>query len=232
MRDLEDVRFVDVTLDRRAGDGGVREAAAPRLPERGARPALRARASTPTASPSAFVEAPPDRLDVRRRDRPRRAVRRAPDRPRGPPRDVPRRRSGARPAALTRVPAVTPSGTAAPTARAAEALAALHLRDARPRDRRAQRAFAATARSTSSRATAPRSCSSRCACGGRAATAAPPPASRRRSARASSPRRASTWPRLPRTPPCRFDVVLLDALDRARIEWLRDAIDVSGDVGG
>lgn len=29
--------------------------------------------------------------------------------------------------------------------------------------------------------------------------------------------------RLPRTPPCRFDAVLLDALDPARIEWLRDA---------
>ena len=28
--------------------------------------------------------------------------------------------------------------------------------------------------------------------------------------------------RLPRTPPCRFDAVLLDALDPARIEWLRD----------
>ena len=29
--------------------------------------------------------------------------------------------------------------------------------------------------------------------------------------------------RLPRTPPCRFDAILLDALDPARIEWLRDA---------
>jgi putative endonuclease len=29
---------------------------------------------------------------------------------------------------------------------------------------------------------------------------------------------------LPRTPPCRFDAVLLDALDRARIEWLRDVV--------
>jgi len=29
--------------------------------------------------------------------------------------------------------------------------------------------------------------------------------------------------RLPRTPRCRFDAVLLDALDPARIEWLRDA---------
>ena len=28
--------------------------------------------------------------------------------------------------------------------------------------------------------------------------------------------------RLPRTPPCRFDAILLDALDPARIEWLRD----------
>jgi putative endonuclease len=28
--------------------------------------------------------------------------------------------------------------------------------------------------------------------------------------------------RLPHTPPCRFDAVLLDALDPARIEWLRD----------
>jgi putative endonuclease len=28
--------------------------------------------------------------------------------------------------------------------------------------------------------------------------------------------------RLPRTPPCRFDAVLLDALDPARIDWLRD----------
>jgi putative endonuclease len=31
--------------------------------------------------------------------------------------------------------------------------------------------------------------------------------------------------RLPRTPPCRFDVVLLDGLDAARVEWLRDVID-------
>ena len=35
--------------------------------------------------------------------------------------------------------------------------------------------------------------------------------------------------RLPRLPPCRFDVVLLDGLDPARIEWLRDAIDASGE---
>ena len=28
--------------------------------------------------------------------------------------------------------------------------------------------------------------------------------------------------RLPRTPPCRFDAVLLDAIDPARIEWLKD----------
>ena len=28
--------------------------------------------------------------------------------------------------------------------------------------------------------------------------------------------------RLPRTPPCRFDAILLDALDPAHIEWLRD----------
>ncbi len=27
---------------------------------------------------------------------------------------------------------------------------------------------------------------------------------------------------LPRTPPCRIDAVLLDALDPARVEWLRD----------
>jgi putative endonuclease len=27
---------------------------------------------------------------------------------------------------------------------------------------------------------------------------------------------------LPRTPPCRFDAILLDALDPAHIEWLRD----------
>lgn len=33
--------------------------------------------------------------------------------------------------------------------------------------------------------------------------------------------------RLPRTPACRFDVVLLDGLDAARIVWLRDAIDGS-----
>jgi len=30
--------------------------------------------------------------------------------------------------------------------------------------------------------------------------------------------------RLPHTPACRFDAVLLDALDPARIEWLRDII--------
>ena len=29
---------------------------------------------------------------------------------------------------------------------------------------------------------------------------------------------------LPRTPPCRFDAILLDALDPARIEWLRDVV--------
>jgi putative endonuclease len=28
--------------------------------------------------------------------------------------------------------------------------------------------------------------------------------------------------RLRRTPPCRFDAVLLDAIDSARIEWLKD----------
>jgi putative endonuclease len=35
---------------------------------------------------------------------------------------------------------------------------------------------------------------------------------------------------LPRTPPCRFDVVLLDGLDPGRIEWLRGAFDVSGEA--
>jgi len=30
--------------------------------------------------------------------------------------------------------------------------------------------------------------------------------------------------RLPRTPPCRFDAILIDALDPARIEWLRDVV--------
>ena len=29
---------------------------------------------------------------------------------------------------------------------------------------------------------------------------------------------------LPSTPPCRFDAVLLDGLDSARIEWLQDVI--------
>ena len=32
--------------------------------------------------------------------------------------------------------------------------------------------------------------------------------------------------RLPRTPPCRFDAVLLDALDSERIEWLQDMMSV------
>jgi putative endonuclease len=31
--------------------------------------------------------------------------------------------------------------------------------------------------------------------------------------------------RLDRTPPCRFDAVLLDALDPSRIEWLRNVIE-------
>jgi len=31
--------------------------------------------------------------------------------------------------------------------------------------------------------------------------------------------------RLDRTPPCRFDAVLLDALDASRIEWLRNVIE-------
>ena len=30
---------------------------------------------------------------------------------------------------------------------------------------------------------------------------------------------------LARTPPCRFDVVLLDALEEARIDWIRSAFD-------
>lgn len=33
--------------------------------------------------------------------------------------------------------------------------------------------------------------------------------------------------RLPRLPACRFDVILLDALDPSRVEWLKDAIDAS-----
>ena len=32
--------------------------------------------------------------------------------------------------------------------------------------------------------------------------------------------------RLPHTPPCRFDAILLDALDRDRIEWLRNVVEV------
>ena len=35
--------------------------------------------------------------------------------------------------------------------------------------------------------------------------------------------------KLPRTPACRFDVVLLDGLDASRVEWLRDVIDAAGD---
>jgi len=35
--------------------------------------------------------------------------------------------------------------------------------------------------------------------------------------------------RLARTPPCRFDVVLLDALDASRVEWRRDVIDSATD---
>ena len=30
---------------------------------------------------------------------------------------------------------------------------------------------------------------------------------------------------LPRTPACRFDAVLLDSLDPARIEWMRNVVD-------
>jgi putative endonuclease len=32
--------------------------------------------------------------------------------------------------------------------------------------------------------------------------------------------------RLRRTPPCRFDALLLDALDPSRIEWLKDVLQV------
>jgi len=32
--------------------------------------------------------------------------------------------------------------------------------------------------------------------------------------------------RLKQTPACRFDAILLDALDPARIEWLRDVVAV------
>ena len=32
--------------------------------------------------------------------------------------------------------------------------------------------------------------------------------------------------RLPHPPPCRFDAVLLDALDPARVEWLKDMMTV------
>ena len=31
---------------------------------------------------------------------------------------------------------------------------------------------------------------------------------------------------LSRTPPCRFDAILMDALDPARIEWLRNVVEV------
>ena len=30
---------------------------------------------------------------------------------------------------------------------------------------------------------------------------------------------------LPRTPACRFDAILMDALDSARIEWLKDVVE-------
>jgi putative endonuclease len=30
---------------------------------------------------------------------------------------------------------------------------------------------------------------------------------------------------LPRTPPCRFDAIVMDALDPSRIEWLRDIVE-------
>jgi putative endonuclease len=32
--------------------------------------------------------------------------------------------------------------------------------------------------------------------------------------------------RIGREPPCRFDVVLLDALDPSRVEWVRDVLEV------
>jgi putative endonuclease len=34
--------------------------------------------------------------------------------------------------------------------------------------------------------------------------------------------------RIGREPACRFDVVLLDALDPARVEWLRDVVEAQG----
>jgi putative endonuclease len=30
---------------------------------------------------------------------------------------------------------------------------------------------------------------------------------------------------LPRTPPCRFDAIVMDSLDSARIEWLRNIVE-------
>ncbi len=30
---------------------------------------------------------------------------------------------------------------------------------------------------------------------------------------------------LPRTPPCRFDAIVMDALDPSRIEWLRNIVE-------
>ena len=30
---------------------------------------------------------------------------------------------------------------------------------------------------------------------------------------------------LPRTPPCRFDAIVMDALDPARIEWIRNVVE-------
>ena len=55
-------------------------------------------------------------------------------------------------------------------------------------------------------------------------SAARPRASRRRSARGWSRLRTCISRGLGRAPPCRFDAVLLDALDPARIEWLRDVV--------
>ena len=217
-RDLDDVRVVEIPWLLTPNAAEFNGLAAPRFRQRGARAPLRARPRR-FSRRGGVQGRTAGALRARRRNRPRFACARTTVRSRREARRLSQRR--ARPA---RICALIVRGAAAGAR--AEALAADYLmrqgltivgRNFRTRfgeiDLIAQRRLA-------------RSCSSKCGCAARRASAARSKASRRRSARGWSRRRAAISRRSAREPACRFDAILMQRLDAACIDWRRDIVDV------
>ncbi len=174
--------------------------------------------STPIRVAAAFRDGAPDRFSLDGATG-QVTLRRPPVRARGPLRGVSRRPADARSMAPADAPHLARGHARAEGARRRLPGAA------RPRDRRPQFPHAPRRDRPRSRATATRSCSSRCACarGGDFGGAADSVTAAKRARWIAAAQ--AYLATLGREPPCRFDVVLLDALDPSRIVWERDVVE-------